>query len=67
MQCQLPKARYDEIAGYPASQVSNGANIETIVKMQLDIIALAVSCGKTHAATLQIAMATTRRNTSSTA
>jgi Protein of unknown function (DUF1552) len=54
MQCQLPKARYDEIAGIPASQVDDNPMIETIVKMQLDIIALAISCGKTHAATLQI-------------
>lgn len=54
MACQLPKARYDEIAGIPASQVDDGPMIETILKMQLDIIALAVSCGKTHAATLQI-------------
>ena len=54
MQCQLPKARYDEIVGIPASQVDDMPMIETIVKMQLDIIALAVSCGKTHCATLQI-------------
>ena len=54
MQCQLPKARYDEIAGIPASQVDDNPMIETIVKMQLDIIALAVSCGKTHAITLQV-------------
>jgi hypothetical protein len=54
MQCQLPKARYDEIVAVPPAQVDDGPMIETIVKMQLDIIALAVSCGKTHAATLQI-------------
>jgi hypothetical protein len=54
MQCQLPKARYDEIAGVPPSQVDDGPMIETIVKMQMDIIALAVSCGKSHAITLQI-------------
>ena len=54
MACQLPKARYDEIVGVPASQVDDGPMIETITKMQLDIIALAMSCGKTHCATLQI-------------
>jgi hypothetical protein len=54
MACQLPKARFDEINGVPASQVDDGPMIETITKMQLDIIALAVSCGKTHAATLQV-------------
>ncbi|HMJ55000.1 MAG TPA: DUF1552 domain-containing protein [Polyangiaceae bacterium] len=54
MQCQLPKMRYDEIVGVPANQVSSGANIEKIVAMQLDIIALAMNCGKSRCATLQI-------------
>jgi hypothetical protein len=54
MACQLPRARYDEIVAVPPAQVDDGPMIETIVKMQLDILALAVNCGKTRAATLQI-------------
>lgn len=52
--CQLPAARYNEIAAVPASTVDDDNQIEKIVQMQMDIIALALSCGLTHAVTLQI-------------
>ncbi len=54
MGCHLPKPRYDEIAAVPGARVDDDDMIETIVRMQMDIIALAMSCGLTHASTLQI-------------
>ena len=52
--CHLPKARYDEMAAVPTARADDDDMIETITRMQMDIIALAISCGLTHAATLQI-------------
>lgn len=52
--CELPMERYNEIAAVDASTVDNDNMIETISHMQMDIIALAMSCGVVPAATLQI-------------
>jgi hypothetical protein len=54
MACQLAPARYGEIAAIDPKTVGSGDQIETITKMHMDIIALAMSCGRSHAATLQI-------------
>jgi hypothetical protein len=54
MACQLAPARYGEIAAIDPKTVGSGDQIENIAKMHMDIIALAASCGRTHAATLQI-------------
>lgn len=52
--CELPMERYNEIAAVDASTVDDNNMIETISQMQMDIIALAMSCGVVPAATLQI-------------
>jgi len=52
--CELPMERYNEIAAVPANTVDDNNMIETISQMQMDIIALAMSCGLVPAATLQI-------------
>jgi hypothetical protein len=52
--CHLPAARYTEISSVPANTVDDDEQIEKMVQMQMDVIALAMSCGLTHAATLQI-------------
>jgi hypothetical protein len=52
--CELPMERYNEIAAVPANTVDDNNMIETISHMQMDILALAMSCGLVPAATLQI-------------
>lgn len=51
--CNLPPAAVGEMERISDS-VGDNENIETIVHMQMDIIALAMACGVTRAATLQI-------------
>jgi len=53
MTCSLPP---DEVAAMEALSPDVGANdnIEIVARMQMDIIALAMACGVTRAATLQI-------------
>jgi Protein of unknown function (DUF1552) len=54
MACQLPSARYGEISAVNPGTIASDDQIENIVGMHTDIIALAMSCGRSHAATLQI-------------
>jgi hypothetical protein len=53
MTCKLPP---EVVAGMEAIAPQAGANdnVETVTKMQMDIIALAMACGVVRAATLQI-------------
>src|SRR5262249_17968423 len=52
--CQLPPARFGKISTVDHKTVDDDDQIETMVAMQMDIIALAMSCGLSHAVTLQI-------------
>jgi hypothetical protein len=54
MSCELESSRYDELAAVQEDTVDDNELIDSIVEMQMDIITLAVSCGLTHAVTLQI-------------
>jgi hypothetical protein len=53
MACSLPDMRLAEMQAIQP-QVGSSDNVQTVTKMQMDIIALAVSCGVVRAATLQI-------------
>jgi hypothetical protein len=50
--CTLPDARAAEIQGINPDNVQNDSEYKTIGLMQMDILALALACGSTHAATL---------------
>jgi hypothetical protein len=52
--CHLPAARYAEISKVNPAQINNDDQIDAMVKMQMDILALSASCGLHHAMTLQI-------------
>jgi Protein of unknown function (DUF1552) len=54
MACQLPSTRYGQIAAVNPGTLSSDDQIENTIGMQQDVIALAMSCGRSHAATLQI-------------
>ena len=51
--CALPDARAAEIQGLNPDTITTDAEFRTIGRMQMDILALALACGSTHAATLQ--------------
>lgn len=53
MACSLPDMRLAEMAAIQP-KVGSSDNVVAVTKMQMDIIALAVSCGSVRAATLQI-------------
>lgn len=53
MACKLPDERVAEMQEV-SPRVRNSDLIETVTRMQMDIIALAMACGVTRAATLQI-------------
>ncbi|WP_437683594.1 DUF1552 domain-containing protein [Sorangium sp. So ce131] len=53
MTCALPPERVAEMEAI-AGAVGSHDNIEAVARMQLDIIALAMACGVTRAATLQV-------------
>jgi hypothetical protein len=54
MMCNLPPAMLDPMSKLTAAQTTSDAMVVTIANMQAQVIALAVSCGRTRAATLQI-------------
>lgn len=54
MQCSLPASMLDPLSKVTTSQAESDAAIVQTVKLQCQIIALAVACGKTRAATLQV-------------
>ncbi len=54
LSCHLPSNRYAEISKVNPAQINNDDQIDAMVKMQMDIIALSASCGLHHAMTLQI-------------
>ncbi len=51
--CKLPQERVAEMEAI-SPEVRSHDNVETIARMQMDIIALAMACGVTRAATLQV-------------
>ncbi|WP_245677811.1 DUF1552 domain-containing protein [Chondromyces crocatus] len=53
MSCQLPDPTVLEMEAISGSAGAND-NVEAVARMQMDIIALAMACGVTRAATLQI-------------
>ena len=53
MACALPAMRLAEMEAIQP-KVGSSDNVETVTRMQMDIIALAVSCGSVRAATLQV-------------
>ena len=54
MACTLPPEMLDPIAKTTTAQAESNENILQTVKLQSQVIALAMACGKVHAATLQI-------------
>jgi hypothetical protein len=54
MQCNLAPELLDPLSKITTSQAQSDAMIQQPVRMQSQVIALAVACGKTHVATLQI-------------
>lgn len=53
--CQLPDAQYQTIAALAGSKtVDDDDQIEVVTRLQMDVMALAASCGLSHAMTLQI-------------
>ncbi|MDB4987103.1 MAG: uncharacterized protein JWN04_2281 [Myxococcaceae bacterium] len=54
MQCSLPTSMLDPISKITTTQAESDAAIVSTTKYQCQVIALAVACGKTRAATLQI-------------
>jgi hypothetical protein len=53
MACELPEASLTAMRAI-SPNVGNPDNIETVTRMQMDIIAMAFACGHTRVATLQI-------------
>ncbi|WP_437617851.1 DUF1552 domain-containing protein [Sorangium sp. So ce1151] len=51
--CELPAERVAEMEAI-SPKVGSSDNIEAVTRMQMDIIALAMACGVTRAATLQV-------------
>ncbi|MGK3962017.1 DUF1552 domain-containing protein [Sorangium sp. So ce118] len=51
--CELPAERVAEMEAI-SPKVGSSDNIEAVARMQMDIIALAMACGVTRAATLQV-------------
>jgi hypothetical protein len=54
MSCELPAAMLDPLSKVTNAQATSDDAVVTITHMQMDVIALALSCGKTHAVTLQV-------------
>ncbi|HEX3594534.1 MAG TPA: DUF1552 domain-containing protein [Polyangiaceae bacterium] len=54
MACSLPSNLLDPLSQVTNDQSTSDDAVVTITHMQMDVIALALSCGKTHAATLQV-------------
>jgi hypothetical protein len=54
MQCALPPEMLDPISKLTTKQAESDASIVDGARLQAQVIALAMSCGRTHAATLQI-------------
>ena len=54
MQCALSPELLDPLSRTTTSQAESDAAIVQTVKLQSQVIALAVACGKTHAVTLQV-------------
>ncbi|WP_437647511.1 DUF1552 domain-containing protein [Sorangium sp. So ce362] len=53
LSCKLPEERVAEMEAI-SPKVGSSENVETVTRMQIDIIALAMACGVTRAATLQV-------------
>jgi Protein of unknown function (DUF1552) len=53
MSCTLPEMRLAEMEAIQP-KVGTSDNVETVTRMQMDIIALAVACGVVRAATIQV-------------
>ncbi len=53
IECILDPAREAEILGVDGGSVALDANFKMIGRMQMDVLALAIACGATRAATLQ--------------
>lgn len=53
MACALPDMRLAEMEAIQPT-VGSSDNVQTVTKMQMDIIALAVACGAVRAATIQV-------------
>lgn len=51
--CELPAARAAELQGLDPNEIDSDGEYKTIGRMQMDILALALACGSTRAATLQ--------------
>lgn len=51
--CTLDPARESEVLGVDGGTVALDANYKMIGRMQMDVLALAIACGATRAATLQ--------------
>ncbi len=54
MQCNLPPEMLDPLSKVTTKQAESDALVVETARMQAQVIALAMSCGRTHAATLQI-------------
>ena len=54
MQCALPSELLEPLSRVTTTQAESDAAIVQTVKLQSQVIALAVACGKTHAVTLQV-------------
>ncbi len=54
MQCQLPQEILMQVSGVTTSQAESDGYVLQTAKLQCQVIALAVACGKVHAVTLQI-------------
>ena len=51
--CELPADRAAQLQAINPDTIDSDAEFKTIGRMQMDILALALACGSTHAATLQ--------------
>jgi hypothetical protein len=54
MSCELPADMLGPLSKVTNQQSTSDDAVVTITHMQMDVIALALSCGKTHAVTLQV-------------
>jgi hypothetical protein len=53
IECILDPTREAEILGVDGGSVALDSNFKMIGRMQMDVLALAIACGATNAATLQ--------------
>jgi hypothetical protein len=54
LQCQLPTEIYDPISKITTKQAESDTSVVDTARMHAQVLALAMSCGRTRAATLQI-------------